>query len=87
MDGSGFSAMRAQNEGVHAAHPAKLVQRPQVGVHVIHVIGVRRVVVLRGPILEQMRFSGNGREVGLVLPLVKHPFHAENTREEIIESS
>ena len=51
MDGTGLPAVRTQDESVHAAHPTKLVQRPQVGVHVIHVVGVRRVVILRRPVL------------------------------------
>ena len=52
MDGTRFAAVRTKDERVHPAHATELIQRPQVGVHVVHVVSVRRVVILGGPILE-----------------------------------
>ena len=61
---AGLAAVRTQHERVHPAHATELIQRAQVGVHVVHVVSVWRVVVFGRPIL-----SG-GKDVVVVVIFV-----------------
>jgi len=51
---TGFPAVGAKDESVHPPGGAEMVEDAHVGVHVVHVVGVRRVLQVR-PLLR----SGN----------------------------
>lgn len=56
IDWARFTTMRPKDERVHAAFLSKVVERHHVAVHVVHVVGVRRVF-LQVPKLRSRRID------------------------------
>ncbi len=75
---TGFPAVGAKDESVHPPGGAELVEDAHVGVHVVHVVGVRRVLQVR-PLLR----SGNVTVEDWVLrfTLVVHRIESDDLHE------
>ena len=54
VDRTGFTTMWSKTEYVHVAFSSEVVERLDIGVHVVDVVDVRRVFV-RDPVLRQWR--------------------------------